>query len=68
MKPKKENKFSLEKFEVAKLKKMNNIYGGDTAGPDTTTNTDDQSTARCVITPTQPPKKNQPGLLNPTTH
>jgi len=48
MKTKNENKkFSLEKFEIAKLQNPKLIFGGD-AGLPTNTNTKNGSTVKCV--------------------
>jgi hypothetical protein len=49
-------KFSLEKFEIAKLKNPNLIVGGDGTDVMTTTDTNNLSSRRCV-NPQQPPKK-----------
>lgn len=68
MKTEKKQKFSLEKFEVAKLKNMHLIRGGDDT-VDTITNTGTQSTADCVSQQpdtTPKPKTPKPIVLDIT--
>ena len=59
MKTKKESKFNLEKFEVAKLSNLKSIKGGDTGDPLTTTQTskrcNDPSTDVCFNPETKNP-------------
>jgi hypothetical protein len=47
MKKKENKKFSLEKFEVAKLNNPKMIKGGDSSGICTTTNTGNDTSKAC---------------------
>lgn len=63
METNKENKFSFEKFEIAKLKKIRIKGGtGTTNGdPDTTTDTSN----KCSTKPGCPKNPNQPDPIDP---
>ena len=58
----KNKKFSLEKFEIAKLSNPKLIVGGDGSDVITTTDTNGLSSRRCANP--QPPKKDT--IVNPT--
>ena len=56
MKTKKDSKFTLEKFEVAKFKNLETIIGGDGGGVETITRDSvNKSGVLCINIPPPPP-------------
>jgi hypothetical protein len=66
MKKNENKKFSLEKFEVAKLNNPKMITGGNSSGVCTTTNDNPNSTNDCDPRNPAPKPKDKPILLPPS--